>query len=119
MTESELKTIHLLVKLWPVLLFLLGLAAAWGGMLVRVRKIEKAQADRIVWQAKQEKAVEDLEASISTRLYDAGHEPLFVTVRRCERTHTTMEVCINKLVDSHENLSRAIHMHLGEHGKGG
>jgi hypothetical protein len=116
MTEAELNTIHLLIRLWPVLLFLFGLAAAYGGMVVRLRKIEKAQAEHIVWQAKQEKVVEDLELSISNRLYDSGHEPLFVTVRRCERTHTTMETSIKELVDSHKDLSKAIHMHLGEHG---
>lgn len=115
MTPNEMQTLDLLVKLWPVILFLLGLAAGGGGMLVRVRKIEQAQRERVVWQAKQEKVVEDLGASISSRLYDAGHEPLFVTVRRCEGTHLALTNSIKELVASHAALAQLIHTHLGEH----
>lgn len=118
MTIEDANTMGLLIQMWPILLALLMLAAAWGGMIVRMRKIEQAQRERKVWQKNHEDRIDAIREEIKHRLYGADHEPLFVTVSRCERTHVTMASSITDLITSHKTLAELIHRHVGEHDKG-
>jgi hypothetical protein len=128
---SEMTMFDLLVKLWPLILYALILAAFVGGQRIQIVALHQDMKQLSTHTQRNALEVEALETKINLRMYK-DNLPLFVPsvtcrehIRNCEerskdhetvraREHTELKTAIKDISTQLQGLNETMIRHMGE-----